>query len=110
MSSITCAITLRQHNHFIQAGAEPLIDGDVELKRVTFAYPARPGRLIFKEFNLKVKAGSSCALVSWVSLCFDQLHFHQISIWRGGISTIPLIGWRKWTRQVNNYWPSGALL
>ncbi len=48
----------------MQAGAEPLIDGDVELKSVTFAYPTRPGRLIFKQFNLKVQAGSSCALVS----------------------------------------------
>lgn len=47
-----------------QAGADPPIDGDIELKGVTFAYPARPGRLIFKEFNLAVKAGTSCALVS----------------------------------------------
>lgn len=47
----------------LQAGAEPLIDGDVELKSVTFAYPTPPGRLLFKEFNIKVQAGTSCALV-----------------------------------------------
>ena len=47
----------------LQPGAEPMIDGDIELKSVTFAYPARPGRLIFKEFNLKIPAGTSCALV-----------------------------------------------
>ena len=39
------------------------VDGQVQLKDVTFAYPARPGRLVFKQFSLDVPAGSSCALV-----------------------------------------------
>lgn len=46
-----------------QPGAEVELSGDVELRNVTFAYPARPGRLIFKYFNLQVPAGTSCALV-----------------------------------------------
>lgn len=60
-----------------------MVDGDIELSNVTFAYPARPNRLIFKHFNLRIPhgktrndpirtnfvinnfiiAGSSCALV-----------------------------------------------
>ena len=47
-----------------------MIDGDIELKSVTFAYPARPGRLIFKEFNLRIPAGTSCALVG--SFCSNK--------------------------------------
>ena len=54
----------------LQVGAEPMIDGDIELKSVTFAYPARPGRLIFKEFNLRIPAGTSCALVG--SFCSNK--------------------------------------
>lgn len=45
------------------AGATVELEGGVELKRVTFAYPSRPGRLILKDFNLAVPAGTSCALV-----------------------------------------------
>lgn len=37
--------------------------GDVEFKRVTFAYPSRPEIVIFKRFNLKVPAGKTVALV-----------------------------------------------
>ncbi len=48
----------------MQAGAElPSMEGEVELKDVTFAYPARPSKLIFKQFNLVIPAGTSCALV-----------------------------------------------
>lgn len=46
------------------AGAEVEIEGRVELRRVAFAYPTRPQRLVLKEFNLTVPAGTSCALVS----------------------------------------------
>ena len=50
------------------AGVTVELEGKVELRRVTFAYPARPQRLILKEFSLTVAAGSSCALVSgWVA-------------------------------------------
>lgn len=41
----------------------PTVDGDIELENVTFAYPSRPSRLIFKSFNLSIPAGTSCALV-----------------------------------------------
>jgi len=39
------------------------INGDIELKHVAFAYPTRPDALIFKDLNLKVRAGRSLALV-----------------------------------------------
>ncbi|KAL2489767.1 ABC transporter B family member 2 [Forsythia ovata] len=39
------------------------VDGTVELKDVEFSYPSRPNVLIFKDFNLRVHAGRSMALV-----------------------------------------------
>ncbi|KAF8660180.1 hypothetical protein HU200_057745 [Digitaria exilis] len=39
------------------------IRGDIELRHVDFAYPARPDIQIFKDFNLKIQAGRSQALV-----------------------------------------------
>lgn len=39
------------------------VDGTIELKDVEFSYPSRPNILIFKDFNLKVHAGRSMALV-----------------------------------------------
>lgn len=36
---------------------------DIELKRVTFAYPARPEVIVLRDFYLKVKGGSMVALV-----------------------------------------------
>ena len=38
-------------------------DGSMELKKVVFSYPTRPGDLLFANFSLKIKAGSSVALV-----------------------------------------------
>lgn len=50
-----CALTVHAS---LQGGAElPGLDGEIELKNVTFAYPARPDRLVFKQFNLHIKAG-----------------------------------------------------
>ncbi|KAI3799167.1 hypothetical protein L1987_34457 [Smallanthus sonchifolius] len=37
--------------------------GEVELKNVKFAYPSRPESVIFEDFNLKVPAGKTVALV-----------------------------------------------
>ncbi|GMI68437.1 multi-drug resistance 13, ATP-binding cassette B15 [Hibiscus trionum] len=37
--------------------------GEVEFKQVEFAYPSRPGSIIFKNFCLKVPAGKTVALV-----------------------------------------------
>ncbi|CAM6101080.1 unnamed protein product [Calypogeia fissa] len=39
------------------------IVGDIELKRVQFAYPSRPDITIFKSLSLKVRSGHSLALV-----------------------------------------------
>lgn len=44
-------------------GAQVELEGGVELRRVAFAYPSRPQRLILKEFSLAIPAGTSCALV-----------------------------------------------
>ncbi|KAE8690033.1 ABC transporter B family member 1 [Hibiscus syriacus] len=37
--------------------------GEVELKHVDFSYPSRPDVLIFRDFNLRVRAGKTLALV-----------------------------------------------
>ncbi|WOK95121.1 multidrug resistance protein [Canna indica] len=39
------------------------VSGNVEFRRVEFAYPSRPGNYIFRDFNLKVPAGRTVALV-----------------------------------------------
>lgn len=39
------------------------MSGGVELKRVDFAYPARPETAVLREFSLEVKAGTSIGLV-----------------------------------------------
>eukprot|EP01018_Ginkgo_biloba_P022725 Gb_08708 [translate_table: standard] len=39
------------------------IEGNVEVKNVDFAYPSRPDIIILKNFCLRIKAGSSVALV-----------------------------------------------
>lgn len=45
-------------------GVEPArVEGALELRSVTFAYPARPSVTVFRNFSLAVEAGSSVALV-----------------------------------------------
>ncbi|GJS52695.1 ABC transporter family protein [Tanacetum coccineum] len=39
------------------------VSGEVEFKGVNFSYPSRPETVIFKDFNLKVPAGKTVALV-----------------------------------------------
>ncbi|GFQ02953.1 ABC transporter b family member 19 [Phtheirospermum japonicum] len=47
------------------AEAEPVqsIRGEIELRHVDFAYPSRPDMMVFKDFNLRIRAGQSQALV-----------------------------------------------
>ncbi|KAK1383715.1 ABC transporter domain-containing protein [Heracleum sosnowskyi] len=40
-----------------------ILCGEVEFKDLKFAYPLRPGTIIFKDFNLKIIAGKAVALV-----------------------------------------------
>lgn len=39
------------------------ITGHIEFQNVMFAYPARPAVIVFRDFNLKVKAGQTVAMV-----------------------------------------------
>ncbi|KAG2714335.1 hypothetical protein I3760_03G021800 [Carya illinoinensis] len=45
--------------------AEPVetIRGEIELRHVDFAYPSRPDIMVFKDLNLRIRAGQSQALV-----------------------------------------------
>lgn len=45
--------------------AEPVesVRGEIEFRHVDFAYPTRPDVLVFKDFNLRIRAGQSQALV-----------------------------------------------
>ncbi|KAE8710000.1 ABC transporter B family member 19 [Hibiscus syriacus] len=45
--------------------AEPVnsIHGEIELRHVDFAYPSRPDVIVFKDLNLRIRAGQSQALV-----------------------------------------------
>lgn len=47
----------------VQGAKLPRCNGELSFNDVTFAYPSRPERLVFKHFNLNIKARSSCALV-----------------------------------------------
>ena len=51
----------------LQKGARlPMVDGDIELQDVTFAYPSRPGRLIFKSFNLSIPSGAVDLMLMYI--------------------------------------------
>ena len=39
------------------------VEGHIELSDVTFSYPSRPNVVIFQNFNLKIPAGKTVALV-----------------------------------------------
>ena len=41
----------------------PKVEGTIELKGIQFSYPSRSDMLIFKGFDLRVRAGQSMALV-----------------------------------------------
>ena len=39
------------------------LHGDITFQSVSFSYPTRPGNMVFKDFNLQIRAGSTVALV-----------------------------------------------
>lgn len=39
------------------------VRGEIEFEHVKFSYPSRPDSIVLKDFNLKVKAGKTVALV-----------------------------------------------
>ncbi|KAF9605325.1 hypothetical protein IFM89_015980 [Coptis chinensis] len=41
----------------------PNVDGTIEMRGIEFSYPSRPSIIVFKDLNLKVRAGKSMALV-----------------------------------------------
>ncbi|KAF6149573.1 hypothetical protein GIB67_009594 [Kingdonia uniflora] len=47
----------------MEGGILENVSGEVEFKNVKFAYPSRPDNIIFDDFNLKVPAGKTVALV-----------------------------------------------
>eukprot|EP00889_Picochlorum_renovo_P007910 jgi/Picre1/34940/NNA_002406.t1 len=61
----------------VQGAKLPRYNGEISFDDVTFAYPCRPERLVFKHLNLHIKAHSSCALVGesghGKSSCFGLL-------------------------------------
>lgn len=46
-----------------EAEALESVRGEIELRHVDFAYPSRPEVTVFKDFNLRIRAGQSQALV-----------------------------------------------
>nr|XP_029123837.1 ABC transporter B family member 19 [Elaeis guineensis] len=56
----TPSINVDRRNGRVIKGGKLL---DVELKRVTFAYPSRPDMMVLRDFSIKVKAGSTVAIV-----------------------------------------------
>lgn len=54
------SINVDQRNGRVIKGGKML---DVEVKRVSFAYPTRPDMMVLRDFSLKVKAGSTVAIV-----------------------------------------------
>lgn len=49
----------------VDPDAEPVdsVRGEIELRHVDFAYPSRPDVMVFKDLNLRIRAGQSQALV-----------------------------------------------
>lgn len=47
----------------LSASAPASCEGQVELRNVGFAYPARPDNPVFKDFSLRVASGKTVALV-----------------------------------------------
>ncbi|KAK4752848.1 hypothetical protein SAY87_021646 [Trapa incisa] len=46
-----------------EADAVGSVRGEIELRHVDFAYPSRPDVIVFRDFNLRIRAGHSQALV-----------------------------------------------
>ncbi|PIA58600.1 hypothetical protein AQUCO_00500497v1 [Aquilegia coerulea] len=64
MVSSVFEIMDRKTNVVADVGEEvSRVEGTIEMRGIEFCYPSRPDIIIFKEFNLKVRAGKSMALV-----------------------------------------------
>ncbi|KVD98162.1 ABC transporter, integral membrane type 1, partial [Cynara cardunculus var. scolymus] len=66
--AVRSVFTILDRNTLIEPddsdGKKPeIITGNVELRNVYFAYPARPDIMIFNGFSIKIEAGKSTALV-----------------------------------------------
>ena len=82
----------------IKVGESPEIDLTIDFRKIKFAYPTRPSKLILNDFSLAIKRGETVALVGKfdndicnVSVRFPSLAFN-ISLYEGpsggGKSTI----------------------
>ena len=87
----------------------PHCQGDIMFQNVTFAYPSRPDRLVFKHFDLCVQAKSRCALVGesghGKSSCFGLLEMFyspiEGNIRIDGVEIDKLD--RKWIRSIISF-------
>jgi len=55
------------------------VQGKLEFRNITFAYPARPDAIIFKGFNLTVEAGKTVALVG-ASGMYDRIPIDGLKV------------------------------
>lgn len=49
--------------NFLDGRTLPHVEGQIELRDITFSYPSRPDQMIFQNFNLTIPAGATVAIV-----------------------------------------------
>ncbi|VAH38073.1 unnamed protein product [Triticum turgidum subsp. durum] len=79
------------------------VRGDIELRHVDFSYPSRPDIEIFKDFNLKIQAGRSQALVgasgSGSRWCSRSRRSSPPASWRTSRTARKARRRRRWSRR-----------